>query len=109
MASLEVAQAPPAANDEIEKQPAGTASVAESYDAEGFAEKPAPLEEAQEGVRSVEAITLTWTKQSLALAFIWYVNLLWQEGIANKWQHVYALLRERLPVFCGEYSHAVHH
>jgi len=109
MASLEVAQAPPAANDEIEKQPAGAASVAESYDVEGFAEKPAPVEEAQEGVRNVEAITLTWTKQSLALAFIWYVNLLWLESIAKKRQHVYALLRQRLPILCGEYSNAVHH
>lgn len=71
MGSSEVAQAPPVADDQIEKQPAGTASVAENYDAEGFPEKPAPVEEAQEGVRGVEAITLTWTKKSLAAAFLW--------------------------------------
>ena len=28
---------------------------------------------AQEGVREVEAVTLAWTKTSLACAFLWYV------------------------------------
>ena len=30
---------------------------------------------AQSGVRNVEAVTLTWTKKSLACAFVWYVRI----------------------------------
>lgn len=30
-----------------------------------------PNANAQQGVRNVEAVTLTWTKSSLAAAFIW--------------------------------------
>jgi hypothetical protein len=33
-----------------------------------------PSQSAQEGVREVEAVTLSWTKTSLACAFIWYVQ-----------------------------------
>jgi hypothetical protein len=33
-----------------------------------------PSQSAQEGVREVEAVTLSWTKSSLACAFIWYVQ-----------------------------------
>jgi hypothetical protein len=32
-----------------------------------------PDQNAQNGVRNVEAVTLTWTKKSLASAFVWYV------------------------------------
>jgi hypothetical protein len=32
-----------------------------------------PSPSAQEGVREVEAVTLAWTKTSLACAFLWYV------------------------------------
>jgi hypothetical protein len=32
-----------------------------------------PSQSAQEGVREVEAVTLAWTKTSLACAFVWYV------------------------------------
>ena len=32
-----------------------------------------PSVSAQEGVREVEAVTLAWTKTSLACAFLWYV------------------------------------
>jgi hypothetical protein len=32
-----------------------------------------PDQNAQNGVRNVEAITLAWTKKSLTSAFIWYV------------------------------------
>ena len=31
-----------------------------------------PDSSAQKGVRNVEAVTLSWNKTSLALAFIWY-------------------------------------
>lgn len=31
---------------------------------------PATVDEAQQGIRNVEAVTLTWTKTSLAMAFI---------------------------------------
>ena len=31
---------------------------------------------AQNGVRNVEAVTLSWTKTSLACAFVWYVAYL---------------------------------
>jgi hypothetical protein len=31
---------------------------------------------AQEGVREVEAVTLSWTKTSLACAFLWYFQTL---------------------------------
>lgn len=34
-------------------------------------EATTPSRDAQQGVRNVEAVTLTWTKTSLALAFIW--------------------------------------
>jgi hypothetical protein len=34
-----------------------------------------PDQAAQNGVRNVEAVTLTWTKTSLACAFVWYVNI----------------------------------
>lgn len=41
-------------------------------DPEQFPEKlPAGQDEAQEGVRQVEAVTLSWTKQSLITAFVW--------------------------------------
>jgi hypothetical protein len=33
-----------------------------------------PDHSAQSGVRNVEAVTLTWTKTSLACAFVWYVS-----------------------------------
>lgn len=33
---------------------------------------PASVDEAQQGIRNVEAVTLTWTKTSLAMAFIKY-------------------------------------
>jgi hypothetical protein len=32
-----------------------------------------PSASAQEGVREVEAVTLAWTKTSLACAFLWFV------------------------------------
>jgi hypothetical protein len=32
-----------------------------------------PSQSAQEGVREVEAVTLAWTRTSLACAFVWYV------------------------------------
>jgi hypothetical protein len=35
-----------------------------------------PSQSAQEGVREVEAVTLSWTKTSLACAFIWFVSTL---------------------------------
>jgi hypothetical protein len=31
-----------------------------------------PSQSAQEGVREVQAVTLSWTKTSLACAFLWY-------------------------------------
>jgi hypothetical protein len=34
-----------------------------------------PDQAAQSGVRNVEAVTLTWTKTSLACAFVWYVDI----------------------------------
>lgn len=83
MSTLDIAQAVPAADDQIEKQLPSTLSVIEIHDAEGFPEKPAPADEAQQGVRSVEAVTLTWTKKSLALAFLWFVTLLVRESNAN--------------------------
>lgn len=33
-----------------------------------------PDQSVQSGVRHVEAVTLTWTKTSLASAFVWYVG-----------------------------------
>lgn len=33
---------------------------------------PASVEEAQQGTRNIEAVTLTWTKTSLAMVFIKY-------------------------------------
>lgn len=38
-------------------------------------EATTPDHSAQKGVRNVEAVTLTWTKTSLACAFVWYVQL----------------------------------
>jgi hypothetical protein len=35
-----------------------------------------PSHSAQEGVREVEAVTLSWTKTSLACAFLWYFRTL---------------------------------
>jgi hypothetical protein len=35
-----------------------------------------PDQTAQNGVKNVEAVTLTWTKKSLACAFAWYVRSL---------------------------------
>lgn len=37
-------------------------------------EATTPSKDAQQGVQNVEAVTLTWTKTSLALAFAWYVS-----------------------------------
>lgn len=34
-------------------------------------EATTPSKDAQSGVMSVEAVTLTWTKTSLVLAFVW--------------------------------------
>lgn len=34
-------------------------------------EATTPSKDAQSGVKSVEAVTLTWTKTSLVLAFVW--------------------------------------
>jgi hypothetical protein len=35
-----------------------------------------PDQTAQNGVKNVEAVTLTWKKKSLACAFVWYVRSL---------------------------------
>lgn len=57
--------------DGIKEQSTIAASRAGS-DADYVPEKmPASADEAQEGVREVEAITLSWTKASLTVAFIW--------------------------------------
>ena len=59
--------------DEINAQTRVAASTADS-DVDTHPEKiPATGDEAQEGVREVEAVTLSWTKTSLITAFIWYV------------------------------------
>ena len=66
-----LAQHPASAADEIKAQPSVVASAAGS-DADYMPEKmPSSADEAQEGVREVEAVTLTWTKASLVTAFIW--------------------------------------
>lgn len=49
-----------------------TASVGDNDQNELADKLPAPAEEAQQGIRDVEAVTLTWTKTSLAMAFIKY-------------------------------------
>lgn len=67
---LTLAQSPATAADEIKAQSSEAASAAGS-DADYIPEKmPASADEAQEGVREVEAVTLTWTKASLVAAFI---------------------------------------
>ena len=38
-----------------------------------------PSKDAQDGVRELEAVTLTWTKTSLVAAFIWQVNVRYVE------------------------------
>lgn len=55
-----------------EKQPVGAAELIDEDDAvRKVEEATTPSKDAQEGVRNVEAVTLTWTKTSLALAFLW--------------------------------------
>lgn len=49
-----------------------TASVRDNDQNELAGELPASAEEAQQGIRNVEAVTLTWTRTSLAMAFIKY-------------------------------------
>jgi hypothetical protein len=50
-----------------------------------------PDQAAQSGVRDVEAVTLTWTKTSLACAFVWYVTLPYlypyDEALSNPEEH----------------------
>lgn len=54
-------------------QPQTNSTAVSIDDPECFPEKklPAGQDEAQEGVREVEAVTLSWTKQSLVTAFVW--------------------------------------
>ncbi|KAH8641492.1 Siderophore iron transporter [Alternaria alternata] len=51
----------------------GNMSVDEEDAIRKVEEANMPSHSAQEGVREVEAVTLAWTKTSLACAFIWYV------------------------------------
>lgn len=68
--------------DENKIQPSVAASTAGS-DAEYAPEKmPAPADEAQEGVREVEAVTLTWTRTSLIVAFV----CMWSLYLTNAFQ-----------------------
>lgn len=55
-----------------DKQPQAASEAADDEDAvRKVEEATTPSKDAQQGVRSVEAVTLTWTKTSLVLAFIW--------------------------------------
>ncbi|KAK5078408.1 hypothetical protein LTR64_003180 [Lithohypha guttulata] len=68
--------------DENKIQSNLTASAADS-DAEYAPEKmPASADEAQEGVREVEAVTLTWTRTSLIVAFV----CMWSLYLTNAFQ-----------------------
>lgn len=50
-------------------------AVADTEPAELLEKLPATVDEAQQGIRNVEAVTLTWTKKSLAMAFIKYNSI----------------------------------
>lgn len=55
-----------------EKNTTGEPQTIEDDDAvRKVEEATTPSKDAQSGVMSVEAVTLTWTKTSLVLAFVW--------------------------------------
>jgi hypothetical protein len=62
----------PISAGKTDKRPASDFEMDDGDDAVRKVEEAnTPSKQAQQGVQKVEAVTLTWTKTSLALAFIW--------------------------------------
>jgi hypothetical protein len=56
---------------DVEKTPNTFDDAHEEDAVRKVTEMTGPSKDAQNGVRNVEAVTLTWTKSSLAFAFVW--------------------------------------
>lgn len=72
-----------------------------------------PAEDLQHGVRDIEAITLTWSKKTLAFVFIKYVaatHSLFFRIVINTWsqQHLVLVLCQRLPILRLQQLESLH-